>query len=60
MRGGDISGQKAKMRKLRSLPECGDYPILMGILMIVAALTVVSNLIADVLYAVLDPKVQYK
>ncbi|GHV27454.1 ABC transporter permease [Clostridia bacterium] len=36
-----------------------DYPVLMGILMINAALVIVSNLLADVLYAVLDPRIKY-
>lgn len=36
-----------------------DFPVLMGILMINAFLVIVSNLIADVLYAVLDPRIKY-
>lgn len=36
-----------------------DYPVLMGILMINALLVVASNLLADILYAVLDPRIQY-
>lgn len=38
----------------------GDYPRLMAILMISSALIVLFNLIADVLYAVLDPRISYK
>lgn len=36
-----------------------DYTILMAIIMISAILVVVSNLITDVLYAVLDPRIRY-
>lgn len=37
----------------------GDYPVLMGILMIVAALTIFFNLLTDVTYAFLDPRIHY-
>jgi peptide/nickel transport system permease protein len=36
-----------------------DYPTLLGITVIVALATVVGSLLADVLYAVLDPRVRY-
>ncbi len=36
-----------------------DYPVLMAILIIGAACMIVSNLLADVLYAVLDPRIRY-
>ena len=36
-----------------------DYPILMGILLLGAVLIVLGNLIADVLYGVLDPRISY-
>ncbi len=36
-----------------------DYPLLMALLMIVAALIVFSNLLADILYAYLDPRITY-
>jgi len=36
-----------------------DYPVLMGILMINALLVIMSNLLADLLYAWLDPRVKY-
>jgi peptide/nickel transport system permease protein len=38
----------------------GDYPRLMAILMISSTLIVFFNLIADVLYAVLDPRIRYE
>jgi peptide/nickel transport system permease protein len=34
-----------------------DYPVLMGILMLSALLVVAGNLLADVVYAVIDPRV---
>jgi peptide/nickel transport system permease protein len=36
-----------------------DYPILLGVTALVAFATVVGSLLADVLYAVLDPRVRY-
>jgi peptide/nickel transport system permease protein len=38
--------------------ELRDYPVLMGILVIAAILVILSNLLADVLYAVLDPRIR--
>lgn len=37
-----------------------DYPVLMGILLIGAFLIVIGNLVADLLYAVLDPRISLK
>lgn len=36
-----------------------DYPVLMGILAVSSALIILANLIADVLYGVLDPRIRY-
>jgi peptide/nickel transport system permease protein len=36
-----------------------DYPTILGVLMLVAFLTVLANLIADVFYAVADPRIRY-
>jgi peptide/nickel transport system permease protein len=36
-----------------------DYPVLMGIMMIGSMVLVFSNLLADILYAVLDPRVRF-
>ncbi len=36
-----------------------DYPVLLGITLIVGVATVVGNLLADIGYAVLDPRVRY-
>jgi peptide/nickel transport system permease protein len=36
-----------------------DYPILLGITVVVAVATVVGSLLADIAYAVLDPRVRY-
>ena len=35
-----------------------DLPIIMGIVILAAAFVVVANLIVDILYAVLDPRVR--
>jgi peptide/nickel transport system permease protein len=37
-----------------------DYPLLMGINCLIAALTLIGNLIADISYAVVDPRIRYK
>lgn len=36
-----------------------DYPVLMGLLVFSAALIVLFNIVADVLYGVLDPRIKY-
>ena len=36
-----------------------DFPILMGILMVNAFLVILANLLADILYALLDPRIKY-
>ncbi len=36
-----------------------DWPVVQGLLVITATLTVFSNLLADILYAVVDPRIQY-
>ena len=36
-----------------------DYPILMGILLITSVVVVFANLIADLAYAVIDPRIKY-
>ncbi|MHB8066175.1 MAG: ABC transporter permease, partial [Ruminiclostridium sp.] len=37
-----------------------DYPLLMGFSMFVAALTLLGNLLSDIMYAVVDPRVKLK
>ena len=36
-----------------------DYPIVMGIVITLAFLVVISNLLADIVYAILDPRITY-
>ncbi|MFQ6123778.1 MAG: ABC transporter permease [Candidatus Heimdallarchaeota archaeon] len=36
-----------------------DYPLLEGMFLIIAAVVITSNFIADILYAVLDPRIRY-
>jgi peptide/nickel transport system permease protein len=36
-----------------------DYPVIMGIQMVIATVIVLANLVTDLLYAVLDPRVAY-
>jgi peptide/nickel transport system permease protein len=37
-----------------------DYPLLMGILLMGAATVILFNLVADVLYGLLDPRIRYE
>ncbi len=37
-----------------------DYPVLLGITVIVGVLTIVGNLLADILYGLVDPRIQYR
>ena len=36
-----------------------DYPVIMGITLIGAVMIVFCNLLADVVYAVIDPRIKY-
>ena len=36
-----------------------DYAVMMGVTLLVGALTIVFNLLVDVLYAWIDPKIRY-
>jgi peptide/nickel transport system permease protein len=36
-----------------------DYPLLEGMFLIIAAVVIIANFIADILYAVLDPRIRY-
>ncbi len=36
-----------------------DYPTLMGVLLVAATITVAANLIADIAYAIVDPRIKY-
>lgn len=37
-----------------------DYPLMMGFFMFIAVLTLIGNLLSDILYAVVDPRVKLK
>jgi peptide/nickel transport system permease protein len=37
-----------------------DYPLLMGILLLGSVMVVVFNLVADVVYGLLDPRIRYE
>lgn len=37
-----------------------DYPVLMGVLMLGAVLIVIGNLLADIVYGILDPRIKYQ
>jgi peptide/nickel transport system permease protein len=36
-----------------------DFPVIQGLVLIIAVAVVVMNLLADVLYAYLDPRIRY-
>jgi peptide/nickel transport system permease protein len=37
-----------------------DYPVLMGVLVVTAVLVIASNLLADLLVAVVDPRIRMR
>jgi peptide/nickel transport system permease protein len=37
-----------------------DYPLIMGVTILIAVVTVFSNLMIDILYAVADPRIRYQ
>ena len=37
-----------------------DYPLVMGTVVIAAAMFIIGLLISDILYAVLDPRIRFK
>ena len=37
-----------------------DYPLLMGILLLGSTMVVVFNLLADIVYGILDPRIRYE
>lgn len=37
-----------------------DYPVIMGITVMVAAVVLVGNLLVDLTYGLLDPRISYK
>ena len=37
-----------------------DYPVLLGITVVIGVLTIVGNLLADILYSLIDPRIQYR
>ena len=36
-----------------------DYPVVQGVILVVAVAVVLANLMVDVIYAWLDPRIQY-
>ena len=36
-----------------------DYPVVMGVALVFAGLTVLISLVADILYTVIDPRIRY-
>jgi peptide/nickel transport system permease protein len=38
----------------------GDYPVIMGITLFAAVLTLISYLVADILYVIVDPRISYE
>jgi len=37
-----------------------DYPLVMGTLVLISIMVVLANLVTDILYALIDPRVVYK
>ncbi|HEX5499612.1 MAG TPA: ABC transporter permease, partial [Thermomicrobiales bacterium] len=39
--------------------ESRDYPLIMGMILVLAIVTLVANLLTDVAYAIVDPRIRY-
>jgi peptide/nickel transport system permease protein len=39
--------------------NANDYFVIMGLLLVTSSLILVANLVADVIYAVIDPRIRY-
>ncbi|HET7094932.1 MAG TPA: ABC transporter permease, partial [Thermomicrobiales bacterium] len=39
--------------------ESRDYPLIMGMILILAIVTLVANLLTDIAYAIVDPRIRY-
>ena len=37
-----------------------DYPVLLGIFIVTSVMVLLANLITDIVYAIMDPRVAYK
>ena len=37
-----------------------DYPVIMGVSLVAAVVVLLGNLLTDILYAVVDPSIQYQ
>ncbi len=69
MRMGWIIGGSVTLEIIFSIPGLGrtmidsifsrDYPVVQGSILILAASVMISNLIADILYALVDPRIRY-
>lgn len=69
MRLGLIFGGSVIIETVFSIPGIGklivdsifsrDYPVVQGSLLVLTALVLIGNLIADILYAVVDPRIKY-
>ena len=58
-----ISGGQSRKRHRNVMRAVGavferDYPVIMGNLVIVATLTLVANLVADIAYGLVDPRIR--
>jgi ABC-type dipeptide/oligopeptide/nickel transport system permease component len=36
-----------------------DYPVLMGLLLVVSTMVILANLAVDIIYSFLDPRIEY-
>lgn len=69
MRMGWIIGGSVTMEIIFSIPGLGrvmvdaifsrDYPVVQGSILILTASVMISNIIADILYAIVDPRIKY-
>ena len=47
-------------RKLLGIVTSRDYPVIMGVAVLICGVVLVANLILDLIYAALDPRIKFK
>ncbi len=54
-----VSGWPGIGRLLLDAVYTRDYPVILGVFAVVSTAVVAANIIVDILYAVLDPRIRY-
>ena len=46
-------------RLVKEAIDARDYPVIQGMILVVASVYILINLVVDILYAYLDPRIRY-